>query len=314
MIKHYFSTSPEIQTLIDASYDELFSSLKAHRMIYLPERELFDKTSEFQNPSQNTSKISLTSSGSGILRMISHALSLQELRFSVSYIGESMDSDRQISYFIENSKKNTLLFNKLAGQIHLTDWKKQVPLEFRLGGIRQSPGPVRHFLYDSTFIFFNINALKWSDAPAQSGTNPSGLTAEEANQLAYIAGQSHKNKYFVLYGFDKMDRDPHGISINAALQMLWYYHYGATEKAQPWPIPDEHQQDFAIESSMASYNLVFRKDRLTNHWFHQIPFDLTTELLEHQWIASSHEEYLAAAGEDLPHRLLAWYDALEAAE
>src|SRR5690606_16267024 len=160
----------------------------------------------------------------------------------------------------DNSQKNILLFNKIAEQVHLSGTKSLLPLDFRLGAIRQDILPARSYVADSTYLFFNINALKWSDAPAQTGNNPSGLTTEQANQLAFLAGQSHKNKYFILYGLDCLERDPHGVSINAAMQMLWYYQYGATVKAQPWPVPEEHQQDFTIESSMSSQNLIFRKD------------------------------------------------------
>src|SRR5690606_24149581 len=124
-----------------------------------------------------------------------------------------------------------------------------------------------------------------------------------ANQIAYLCGQSHKNQFFVLYGLEHPERDPFGLSLNSALQMLWYYQLGARTQAQAWPIPETQTQDFTIESSMTAHNLLFRKDRLTGNWFHQIPFELPEELSAHQWIASSHEEYLAAAQDDLSLRL-----------
>lgn len=311
MITHYFLFPTVFQSKIDVYYEESFPSRHSVSKIHLHPDDLFERTSEFQNPSLLTSKITLTASGPGILRMISHALSLQKGQYSVSYVGESADLDSQITYFLENSKINTLILNILAEQSQLVARKNQSPFEIRLGALRKDITQSRVHLADSTFLFFNINALKWSDAPGQSGNNPSGLTSEEANQLAFLAGQSHKNKYFVLYGLDELERDLHGITLNAAMQMLWYYQYGAMDKAQTWPVPDEHQQDFTIESTMAPYNFVFRKDRLTGNWFHQIPFDLPDELDEHRWITSSHEEYQAMAQDDLPHRLLAWYDALE---
>lgn len=288
-------------------------------MVFIPERNLFealdpevifDKTIDFQKPPVNKSKISLTASGEGVLRMISHALSLQEYSYPVSYVGESADCDPQITYFMDNSQKNSLLINFLAEQGHLKARQNPSALDIRLGAIRRDPQAARCYLVDSVYVFFNLNAIKWSDAPAQSGHNPSGLTSEEANQLAYMCGQSHKNKFFILYGFDHPDRDPHGLSINCAVQMLWYYQYGAGEKSQAWPVPEGQSQDFTIESAMTSHNLLFRKDRLTGNWFHRIPWDLQEELSPHQWIASSHEEYLAAAQDDLPVRLLEWYERL----
>lgn len=311
MITHYFSLPAAFQPSIDSLFDAQFPLSESHSRIHFSQDCLFDRTSEFQNPSAQSSKITLTSSGPGVLRMISNALSLQQGRYSVSYVGESVGSDSQITYFLDNSKINTLILNVLAEQAHLIGRKYQEPFEFRLGALRQNINQVRPFVVDSTFLFFNINALKWSDAPAQAGNNPSGLTSEEANQLTFLAGQSHKNKYLVLYGLDNFDRDPHHVTLNAIVQMLWYYQFGAHNKPQPWPIPPEHQQDFTIESSMISHNLIFRKDRLTGNWFHKIPLDLPADLEQHQWISANYDEYLAAANDDFPHRLLAWYDKLE---
>src|SRR5690606_4256066 len=148
MIKHYISTHTSSQTMIDDLFVNMFSSLESYKKIQLPEEGLFDRTSEFQDPSQIKSKLTLTSSGSGILRMISHALSLQDSSFSVSYIGESAKSDPQITYFIDNSQKNILLFNKIAEQVHLSGTKSLLPLDFRLGAIRQDILPARTYLAD----------------------------------------------------------------------------------------------------------------------------------------------------------------------
>lgn len=305
---HFFSfPAPDLDHL-NQEFDSIFHGFDPQIKDIIPEGGLFEKTNLFQNPLQNNNKISLSTSDPGVLRMISHAISLHNYKFAFSYVGESAQSDNQFTYFKDNSQKNSQFICTLGEQIHLSPEKKDSPLNIRLGALRRDIQAARLYIADSTFLFFNINALKWSDSPAQSGNNPSGLTSEEANQLAFMAGQSHKNKVLILYGFNHFDHDPYGLSMNSAMQILWYYQHGSISMPQPWPIPEERQQDFTIESTLSTRNLLFRKDRLTSNWFHKIPFDLPPDLEYHQWIASSHDEYLATANEDPPLRLLEWYD------
>lgn len=309
MIIHTFAFSKSLTQYIDQRFDPLFDSYESqHQKHHIDLEALFEQTEVFRRFKGHDNKHTLTTSGKGVLRMISQALTLQEHKVSVSYIGESAASDPQFTYFMENTKEIILLKNNLAEQLHLTAGNNSSPNDLRLGGLHQDIAAARPHLTDSTLLFLNINALRWSDAPAQSGNNPSGLTTEEANQLVYMAGQSHKNKFLVLYGFDHPDRDPHHLSLNSALQILWYYQYGAGAKPQPWPIPEDRRQDFTIESSMMSGNLLFCKDRVTNQWFHKIPFELPSELAHHQWITTTYDEYQATASDDIPHRILEWYD------
>lgn len=310
-VRHILTFSKSLQSSADDLFDQFFPDLLSDQKKIISENDLFELTPIFNNLSKNNTKITLTSTDQGLLRMISHSLGLRDTKYAISFIGESAGNDSQFTYFIQNSQKNILILNKLAEQSHLDNTTYESPLTIRLGALRKDISRGRSFVADSEFLFFNINALKWSDSPAQAGNNPSGLTSEEANQLAYLAGQSHKNKFFVLYGFDNPEFDQYDLSLNSGMQLLWYYHRGATEKAQVWPIPETQQQDFIIESTMTSRNLLFRKDRLSGHWFHKIPFNLPPNLQHHKWIASSHEEYLASANEDLPDRLLAWYELSE---
>lgn len=314
MINHYlsFKAAPDSRTLKDI--EQFFSNAGDFVINTFDCQNLFDQSPLFSQLPSDKDKITLISSSHDVLRMISHAIHLTANKYTVSYIGESSISDSQFSYFKENTKKNTLLINSLSEQIHLLPAKSETPFSLRLGNLRQNISAARNYLADSTFVFFNINALKKADAPAQYGHNPSGLNSEEANQLAYMAGQSHKNKYMVIYGFEDLEYEKDKITLDCILQVLWYYHYGATMKSQPWPVPQDRAQDFTIDSPMSSGSLVFRKDTFTNTWFNKIPFEVSSDQAKHQWIISSHQEYLAAANDDLPLRLLEWYETINPAE
>ena len=308
MTTQYFALSPALQSKAQDPFDQMIKRINTSIDSKSIE-DIFKLTPDFQDPVSPQKKALLTTSENA-LRMISNSISLTSDKSIFSYIGEAAALDPQMIYFSERSPDNIILINYLAEQIHLTDLNVNHPHSIRLGSLHQEISQARLFLADSPFVFFNLNALKWSNAPAQEGFNASGITSEEANILAYMTGQSHKNKYFILYGLDFPDRDPYNISLHTAVQILWYYWFGATEKAQIWPVPESQSQDFIIESKMIDENLLFRKDQITGHWFHKIPFELPEYLSSQKWIASSHQEYKAAANEDLPLRIMAIYDRL----
>lgn len=274
------------------------------------EDDIFALTPEFQDPVSSAKKV-LFSTSENVLRMISQSIDISQQKCIFTYIGEAATNDRRMAYFQHNNSNNTIFINYIGEQIHLSDANIHHPHTLRLGALRKDITPARLFLADSNFIFFNLNALKWSDAPAQNSQNVSGIPSEDANILAYMAGQSNKNRYLILYGLDTPERDPYDLTLHTALQILWYYWYGATEKAQIWPIPEAQLQDFTIDSKMIEENLLFRKDQITGNWFHKIPFDLPDFLSDHQWITTNHDEYLSAANEDIPIRLLSTYEHLK---
>lgn len=308
MTAQYFILPSILQSKTQDSFDQMIRKIDASAKSTSAE-DIFSLTPDFQDPASPQKKALFTTS-EDVLRMISHAISLTSRKSIFSYIGEAAALDPRMTYFSERTDDNIIFINYIAEQIHLTDSNIDHPYHLRLGALRQEISRTRLFLADSPFIFFNLNALKWSDAMAQDSSNASGITSEEANILAYMAGQSHKNKYFILYGLDFPERDPHDITLHTALQILWYYWYGATEKAQVWPVPEMQSRDFTIQSKMIDENLLFRKDQITGHWFHRIPFGLPEHLADLEWIASSHDEYKAAANEDIPLRIMSIYDRL----
>lgn len=281
------------------------------KIIDYAQSNIFDLTPEIISDTGEEQNTLFITQSEDTIRMISNAINIGTGTHTAAYIGESAASDPLIGYFFDNSKEQLVFSHFIGEQIHLDPDFSNQPLRLRLGALRRDMTSARSLLSDSDFIFMNINALKWSDAPAQTDLNPSGLSSEEANQLAYMAGQSHRSPALVIYGWGAPERDPYQLSVQTALQIIWYYQHGNTAKKQPWPVPEGQYQDFVIESKMTDGNLVFRKDQITGHWYHKIPFNLPEKLERYQWISTSLEEYQSAAREDLPQRILTIYEHLQ---
>ncbi|WP_236977777.1 hypothetical protein [Membranihabitans maritimus] len=260
-------------------------------------------------------KICYISDSRESLRLVSNAIANESRRYIYSIISENTNSCELIKYFLNNTKKNTIHHNFLAEQQHLLSNYPDSVFSLRLGALKNDLSSAFPYLFDSEFIILNVNALKFCDAPAQDGINPSGLTSEEINQIAFMAGQSPINKYFIVYGLDNLDRDVNGVTFNAISQLLWYYNLGAVEKRLI--APDDlagHGHEFVIQSSNLSENISFIKDILTGKWYHKLPFLVPGKYSHHQWIPSTYEEYLKASDDNIPYRLLELYDVFRGLE
>ncbi|WP_236972173.1 hypothetical protein [Membranihabitans marinus] len=229
----------------------------------------------------------------------------------MTFIGSDLRGSSKVSYFFETTKKITLFSNLLGHQKHLNGNTISGSLNsLPLGSLKQNIIQSQISIEESQFVFFNINALKYSDAPGQIGSNPSGISSEEANQLAYLAGRSTKNKFFIFYGLEEIDKDQDLLTHNLIAQMSWYYLEGSKNPViRPEQI--QNKQEYYIESSLYSDNLKYIKDLDTGLWFHKIPFELSSEYADYQWILSNHQEYIETSNEDIPYRLLEMYDNLK---
>lgn len=229
----------------------------------------------------------------------------------MTFVGGDLRGCSKVSYFFDTTKKITLFSNLLGDQKHISGNTLTGSLNsLALGSLKQNIIQSQISIEESQFVFFNINAVKYSDAPGQLGSNPSGLSSEEANQLAYLAGRSSKNKFFIFYGLEDIDKDQHHLTHNLIAQMSWYYMEGSKN---PVTRPDQIQnkQQYYIESSLYPDNLEYIKDLDTGLWFHKIPFALPPAYADFQWILSNHQEYIETSNEDIPYRLLEMYENLK---
>lgn len=302
--------------LIEESFNNLKNQLTAlatfnfHTTFYYDHSlNQFNNTPLFHGASTTQPKIIYVSTMPDTLRMISNAICLDSSRHIYSFLASNSGESLNVLYFSDKTKNNSLFVQHFANQKHLINNKlSEQTHSIALGRIKNQIESTKKAIVESKYIFFDINAIKHSDAPAQLGNNPSGLTSEEANQIAYLAGQSSKNKYFIFYGLENLNKDSNQLTHNLISQMIWYYQDGS-QNPIVYPPHLEEIQTYHVELNAYPEDLEFVKDLTTGHWFHKIPFELQSAYQEYQWIMSDYNEYLEVSNEDLPYRLLDIYES-----
>lgn len=165
---------------------------------------------------------------------------------------------------------------------------------FRLGRVRECMEDMEPVLRASNMFSFDINAVRYSDAPVNIGGSPNGFTGDEACQLTRYAGMSDRLKSFGIYGYDP-EKDAHRLTAKLIAQMIWYfidgYHIRKHEAAL-----DDRSSFLEFNVRFTSNDTVFLKSKRTGRWWMQMP-DNTFE-------PCSYSDYQMACRDEIPERWL----------
>jgi formiminoglutamase len=172
--------------------------------------------------------------------------------------------------------------------------------ELRLGALRSQPHAIEPILRESSYLAFDINALKSSECDAGTMHYPNGISTEEACLISRYAGISNQIDSVGIYGLreDLSVRD----SMQLA-QMCWYYLEGI--EAKYYDIPNENNRDFTImRCPLEGYHvdeMVFLKSLKSGRIWMQVSFQN-----QKRWIGCTEEEYLIAVQGEIPEK---WFRA-----
>lgn len=224
-------------------------------------------------------------------------------------------NENQILNNITNDKSEHLrIINALAYQNHFVS-SEEIDLTknknyklLRLGNLKSNIEEAELYLRDSNLVLFDINAIRHADAPAKESINPSGLTSEEACQIARYVGMSDDNDCFGLFGY-MPDMDDRGLTAALCAQMIWYFVNGFYNRMNDRP--DNHQDFMKYRCDFNDYDtpILFLKSKLTSRWWMKIehPAEPNNSILT-LTIPCSYDDYLVAANGETPERYL---DALQ---
>ena len=168
--------------------------------------------------------------------------------------------------------------------------------EIRDGNLSASEPVVR----DSDIMAISMDAVKYSDAPAASNSSPNGLTGEEACQLAFFAGLSHKCRSLGIFDMIPQN-DLQDITAKLAAQMAWYFIEGVRKRYHDNPADDEENfKKFLIYFDQLHHNLCFFKNIRTERWWVEVPSASNEE--NKLIISCSSEDYARATEQEIPER------------
>ena len=139
-----------------------------------------------------------------------------------------------------------------------------------LGQLRDDFPMAEPLLRNTTFLSFDISAVRQSDAGSQYHPSPNGLFGEEACRIARYAGLSNRLKVFGLFEVNP-GSDPGGSSSALAAQMVWYFLEALSHRRPEDPGTDKSPfKKYFVEMVDHGEPMVFYHHALTDRWWIEI--------------------------------------------
>ncbi len=164
---------------------------------------------------------------------------------------------------------------------------------YRVGRVKENLEEMEPVIRNTHLLSFDINAIKYSDAPS-SRCSPNGFTGEEACGLSRYAGLSPLVSSFGIYGYEPVE-DVNELTAKQIAQMLWYFIDGKSRSKQEASLSDK-QYFNEFNTVFAEVDTVFLQSRKTGRWWMQLPNE--------KLIPCSHQDYITASRNEIPERWL----------
>ena len=149
-------------------------------------------------------------------------------------------------------------------------------------------------LRSANLFSFDLNAIRFSDAPSNTTGSPNGFTGMEACQLTRYAGMGSNLTSFGIYGYQSED-DVHDMTARLIAQMIWYFIDGVVVR--------RNESDLSNRAEFSEFHVrftgndsLFLRSKRTGRWWMQLP--------NGKFIPCSYTDYLTASNDELPERWL----------
>ena len=191
------------------------------------------------------------------------------------------------SYFV--SKESVAMYDKL----YFT--------AVRLGMIADQVGQVEPIVRAADMLSFDMNAIRFSDAPGNAHATPNGLFGDEACQLCRYAGMSDKLTSIGFYEYNP-SLDNRGQTAILLAQMIWYFIDGFYSRKNDAPlIPKSAYITYRTTVHNDAYELVFIKSKKSDRWWMQVPYSGTQSVNErYHLMPCRYEDYQTAVAGEMP--------------
>jgi len=168
---------------------------------------------------------------------------------------------------------------------------------YRVGVAKENMEEMEPVLRNAHLVSFDINAIKYSDAPS-GRCSPNGFTGEEACMLARYAGMGSLISSFGIFGY-LPSQDVNALTALQAAQMLWYFIDGVSRRKHEAPLSESALFN-EFNTTLTDEGTLFLQSRRTGRWWMQLP--------DKKLIACSYNDYITASKNEIPER---WIRAQE---
>ena len=143
----------------------------------------------------------------------------------------------------------------------------------RVGKIREHVFEAEPYLREAAMVMYDINAIRYSDAPGQPEPSPNGLFGDEACALARYSGMSDQLMSIGIYDFNPA-LDKSEVTAKQVAQMVWYFMEGVSLRRHDYPIVNENDFNiYMVQIDDAENDFVFMKSRKSDRWWMKIMYD-----------------------------------------
>jgi formiminoglutamase len=188
-----------------------------------------------------------------------------------------------------------IAFQSYYAHPHMLETLDKLRFDFhRLGKVREHIEDMEPVLRTSDLFSFDMNTVRYSDAPANTNGSPNGLNGEEACVLTRYAGMSDRLTSFGIYGFNH-NNDQHGMTARLVSQMIWYFVDGCLVRKNEARLSD-HEEFIVYNVAFTDTDTVFLKSKRTGRWWMKLP--------DQSFVPCSYKDYLTASQDEIPERWL----------
>lgn len=164
----------------------------------------------------------------------------------------------------------------------------------RVGRLSESIEEAEPALRGADLFSFDLNAVRFSDSPANVGGSPNGLSGHDACALTRYAGTATNLTSFGIFGYDPK-ADVHQMSARLISQMIWYFVEGLSLRRMEAPLSDREQfAEFHVR--FTANDTTFLKSRRSGRWWMELPGGA--------FVPCSYQDYLTACNDEIPERWL----------
>ncbi len=243
-----------------------------------------------------------------IIEALNQNISSPEITFIDALIDFAEDDDFHSKSYLNHKSiinERKIIKSILGYQTYFTTQHKLRVLKesgfnlYRLGTIRNNFNLIEPVLRDSDFVSFDFSSIRQSDSPASGFKSPNGLYAEEACQLANIAGLSDKIKVFSASEINSGEDDKEQ-SAHLMAQLIWHLLQGFSERKGDYPLQNlsEYKKIF-VKIDKLDDELVFYQNESNNRFWIELPGNILTK----EVVSCSEADYKAVCMKEIPERI-----------
>ncbi len=233
-------------------------------------------------------------------------------KFNFGSFEEVITSQSYLSHIVMNKPNNLFNFTNIGYQTFFNSQEEKDLIDklyfdaYRLGEVVQQPEIAEPILRNADIVSVNLNALRFSEAPANNNATPNGFYGEAVCALARYAGISDKVTSFGIYEYNAKE-DTKNQTAQLIAQIIWYFIEGVNFRANDYPFGSKKEyKKYLVPIDKETY--VFYKSHKSGRWWMEINYKINNKNKRHALIPCTYQDYIKATNQELPDL---WYKTLK---